>query len=104
MYYTKLNLHRVYIFANLFIMTLQNDNKLNRLERAPPEGLLVDASWLERQGYYGSLRSHYVSEGWLEQAARGAFRRPRGSLSWEQVVISLQTLLNYPVSVGGEQH
>lgn len=82
-------------------MTVQIGNKLNRLERDLPEGLLVDAPWLDRQGYYSSLRSQYVSAGWLEQAARGVFRRPRGSLSWEQVVISLQTLLGYPVSVGG---
>lgn len=82
-------------------MTVQIGNKLNRLERDLPEGLLVDAPWLDRQGYYSSLRSQYVSAGWLEQAARGVFRRPRGNVSWEQVVISLQTLLGYPVSVGG---
>jgi hypothetical protein len=30
------------------------------------------------------------------------FRRPRGSLNWQQVVISLQTILNYsPLLVGG---
>jgi len=82
-------------------MTKQIGNKLNRLERDLPEGLMVDAPWLDRQGYSSSLRSQYVSAGWLEQPARGVFRRPRGSVSWEQVVISLQTLLGYPVSVGG---
>jgi hypothetical protein len=82
-------------------MGIQNGNKLNRLERALPEGLLVDAAWLERNGYYRSLRSQYVSAGWLQQPARGVFRRPRGEISWEQVVISLQTLLEYRVSIGG---
>ncbi len=82
-------------------MSVQTGSKLNRLERALPEGLLVDASWLEQRGYYRSLRSQYVSAGWLEQPARGVFRRPRGTVSWEQVVISLQTLLEFPVSVGG---
>jgi len=82
-------------------MAEQIGNKLNRLERDLPEGLLVDAPWLDRHGYYSSLRSQYVSAGWLQQAARGVFRRPRGSVSWEQAVISLQTLLGYPVSVGG---
>ncbi|MEE9356264.1 MAG: type IV toxin-antitoxin system AbiEi family antitoxin domain-containing protein [Methylococcaceae bacterium] len=80
---------------------MQNGSKLNRLERALPEGLLVDASWLEQRGYYGSQRSQYVSAGWLEQPMRGVFCRPRGVVSWEQVVISLQTLLGFPVSVGG---
>ena len=70
------------------------------MERALPEGLLADAQWLEQRGYYRSLRSQYVASGWLEQPARGVFRRPRGTVSWEQVVISLQTLLEFPVSVG----
>lgn len=82
-------------------MSAQKRSKLNQLERALPEGLLVDASWLERHGYYRSQRSQYVSAGWLEQPARGVFCRPRGVVSWQQVVISLQTLLEFPASVGG---
>jgi hypothetical protein len=82
-------------------MTIHKKGKLNRLEKALPEGLLVDAAWLEREGYSRALRSQYVSAGWLEQPARGVFRRSRGSVGWEQVVISLQTLLGHPVSVGG---
>lgn len=82
-------------------MTEQRIGKLNWLERNVPEGLLVDAAWLERHGYYGSLRSQYVSAGWLEQPARAVYTRSRGALKWEQVVISLQTLLQYPLHVGG---
>lgn len=66
-----------------------------------PEGLLVDAAWMERHGYSSSLRSQYVSAGWLEQPARGTFKRPWGPLSWQQVVISLQVLLQQPLIVGG---
>lgn len=82
-------------------MTMPIKGKLNRLEKILPEGLLVDAGWLEREGYSRALRSQYVSAGWLEQPARGVFRRSRGTVGWEQVVISLQTLLGQPVSVGG---
>jgi len=82
-------------------MTVQIGNKLNWLERNLPEGLVVDAAWLERHGYSRSLRSQYVSAGWLKQPARGIFCRPRGKLGWEQVLISLQTLLEHQVSVGG---
>lgn len=82
-------------------MAVQSGNKLNWLERNLPEGLVVDAAWLEGHGYSRSLRSHYVSTGWLAQPARGVFCRPRGKLGWEQVVISLQTLLGCQVSVGG---
>lgn len=82
-------------------MSELKENKLNQLERLLPEGLLVDSSWLEVRGYYRSLRAKYVSSGWLEQPTRGVFRRPRGKIGWEQAVISLQTLLELPVSVGG---
>lgn len=79
----------------------QKETKLKWLERELPEGLVVTAAWLEKHGYSRSLRSKYLSAGWLQQPARGVFRRQRGELRWEQVVISLQTLLEFPVVVGG---
>ena len=66
------------------------------------EGLLVDAAWLTRRGYSTSLRSQYVAAGWLEQPARRVYQRPRGSVSWQQAVISLQTLLAQDLIVGGK--
>lgn len=42
-----------------------------------------------------------MGAGWLEQPARGIYRRPGGPLTWEQVVISLQMLLKRPFAVGG---
>jgi len=82
-------------------MAEQTERKLNHLERLLPEGLLVDAAWLSKHGYSTSLRSQYVTGGWLEHPARGVYQRPRGSLSWQQVVISLQTLLAQDLVVGG---
>ncbi|MGA8614367.1 MAG: type IV toxin-antitoxin system AbiEi family antitoxin domain-containing protein [Xanthobacteraceae bacterium] len=82
-------------------MAKQRSKRLNWLERHLPEGLLVDARWLTRHGYSTSLRSQYVAAGWLKRPARGVYCRMRGSLSWQQVVISLQALLQYPVLVGG---
>ena len=89
-------------------MTKHNRTKLNKLIRELPDGLLVDASWLEQRGYSRSLRSQYVASGWLSQPVRGVYSGPQGVLTWQQVVISLQSLLGLPVSVGGrtalEQH
>lgn len=83
-------------------MTGRNNNLLNKLERELPEGLLAHSAWFRKKGYSRQLLNHYVSTGWLEQPARGLFRRPRGTLSWQQVVISLQTiLLDHPFIVGG---
>ena len=74
---------------------------INQLERELPEGLLVDTTWFNDRGYSRQLLNHYVTAGWLEQPTRGVYRRPRGSISWQQAVISLQTLLAYPLIVGG---
>jgi len=88
----------------------QNKEKLNWLQRALPEGMVADAAWLEKHGYSGALRKKYVAHGWLDRVARGAYRRPTPqlpheggatTLSWQSVVISLQTLLAAKFVVGG---
>lgn len=91
-------------------MGQQKQGKLNWLQLNLPEGLLVDADWLQRHGYSSPLRSKYAAHGWLDQVARSVYRRPPAKLStpdkdeslqWQHVVISLQTLLDRPVTVGG---
>jgi hypothetical protein len=83
-------------------MDREKGGLLNQLANKLPEGMLVDAAWLKVQGYSTQLQHLYVKSGWLEQPTRSVFRRPRGALSWQQAVISLQTILNYsPLVVGG---
>jgi hypothetical protein len=77
------------------------ERPLHRLDRELPEGVLVDTAWLKAHGYSRQLLSHYVSAGWLSQPTRGVYRRPRGSLAWQQVVVSLQKFLDHPLAVGG---
>lgn len=62
---------------------------------------MVDAAWLKARGYSRQLLSHYVSAGWVKQPTRGVYCRPRGPRSWQQVVVSLQAMLQYPALVGG---
>lgn len=91
----------VYEYANIDSMAMQKRNSLNQLGQLIPEGILVDAAWLTQAGYSTSLRSQYVRAGWLDQPARRVYCRPRGELTWEQVVISLQTMLRHDLAVGG---
>ncbi len=82
-----------------------NKGKLNQLQRSLPEGLVVDASWLERHGVSRQLRRKYVMNGWLLSLARGVYRRPapfdnNEPLSWQQFLISLNTLLELPYQSG----
>lgn len=82
-------------------MVGQTQRPLNRLERELPEGVLVDAAWLKSHDYSRQLLNHYVRARWLEQPTRGVYRRPRSSLTWQQVVISIQAFLGYPLIAGG---
>lgn len=82
-------------------MTEPKRSYLYLLEMELPEGLLVDGNWLEQRGIASNLRAYYVKAGWLEQPVRGLYRRPRGTLGWQQVVISLQTLLGRTLFIGG---
>lgn len=87
----------------LHSMAKQDRPTINRLEQSLPEGLLVDSAWMTSHGYSTSLRSQYVQAGWLSQPARRVYQRPRGALSWQHVVISLQTLLARDLIVGGRR-
>lgn len=82
-------------------MATHSDRKLNRLQQELPEGLLADAAWMEAHGYSSALRSQYVRAGWLDSPTRRVYRRSRAPLTWQQVVISLQSLLAHPLAVGG---
>ena len=83
---------------------------LIRLHQLLPEGLLADAAWLNAAGYSSSVRSRYVTSGWLQPITRGVFRRPQyrpgiedvtAPLLWQHVVVSLQLVLKQPIVVGG---
>src|SRR5579863_2291303 len=82
-------------------MAEQNRGKLNRLERLLPEGLVADAAWMARHDYSTSLRSQYVKAGWLQHPVRQVYRRSTTPLTWQQIVVSLQTFLGYNLVVGG---
>lgn len=93
-------------------MERQKEGKLNQLPNLLPEGLVVDAAWLEKHGYSRSLRSRYAAKGWLAKLGGTVYWRPPHkpgrpdapeSPRWENVVVSLQTLLlaNGPALVVG---
>lgn len=85
-------------------MGIQKYFKLNRLQQILPEGLPVDSEWLQKQGYSRQLIAKYLRHGWLASPVRGVYRRDSAMIDprrWEPVVISMQTLLDVPVTVGG---
>ena len=86
-------------------MGSQTKGKLNWLQHTLPEGLVVDAGWLEQHGISRQLRRKYVMHRLaafsgtrrLLQAGSSQDARP---LPWQQLVISLNALLSVPVAVG----
>jgi hypothetical protein len=87
-------------------MGSHTQGKLNWLQHTLPEGLVVDSGWLERHNVSRQLRRKYVMNGWLLTLARGVYCRPSPSeqpspLQWQQLVISLNALLNFHVAAGG---
>lgn len=75
-------------------------HKVKELQRILPEGLVADTQWFAQRGYTSDMLSRYVKQGWLDRPARGVYRRPAPPLLWQQIVISLQSLMNVPVAVG----
>ncbi len=85
-------------------MGIQRHAKLNKLHQILPEGLPVDSNWLQKQGYSRQLIAKYLRHGWLASPVRGVYRRDSAMIDqqrWEPMVISMQTLLEAPVTVGG---
>ena len=102
---TLLNLIRNFIEvrhdAKKCTMSTLRHAKINDLLRQLPEGLPVDAAWLRARGYSSNLLRKYEAAGLLSQPAHRVYVRPRGPLVWQQLVISLQTLLARDLVVGG---
>src|SRR5690625_6632096 len=95
------NLTWVWIAPRILSVAEPKASLLNQLERDLPEGLIVDAAWLEERGIASNLRSYYVSASWLEQPVRSVYRRPRGEWTWQQVGIALQARVLKTTLVGG---
>lgn len=86
-------------------MGSQTQGKLNQLQQILPEGMVVDAGWLEGHGVSRQLRRKYVMNGWLKTLARGVFCRPQSpdeqsAVPWQQLLVSLNALENIPAAAG----
>ncbi len=82
-------------------MGLQNDDKLNSLQKRLPEGVVASSAWLVAQGYSRQLVRKYVQGHWLTPLGRGVYARPTATVNWEGVVLGMQQLEKLPFHVGG---
>ena len=82
-------------------MTIQNNEKLNRLMQIVPEGVAVPMAWLSERGYSRQLVATYMKGGWLEGLGHGVYMKPKSGMTWQGAVLGFQYLLGTPCHVGG---
>lgn len=82
-------------------MGIQNNDKLNQLQRRIPEGVAVPSNWLSANGYSPQLVRKYVQSGWLNPLGSRAYARPGAAVTWEGVMLGLQRLGGHQLHVGG---
>lgn len=63
-------------------MSLQKDEKLNKLLDLLPEGVAAPSFWLEHKGYSRQLVRKYVQGKWLMPLGRGVYARPTARVNW----------------------
>lgn len=89
-------------------MRRQKSEKLRELLSELPHGYLLDTRTLSRYGIDYRLAHKYVKHGWLDQVARGLYRRPYGSTDrsndavtdWRTITLSM-VFMGYRVHLGG---
>jgi hypothetical protein len=64
-------------------------------------GTVLTSQWLLEQGVSNDLARRYVSSGWLERLAQGAYARSGDHVDWQGALYSLQTQLHLNVHVAG---
>lgn len=83
-------------------MDSQNRSKINLLLMHWPKGTLAVYEGLKKQGVYRQLAETYVSGGWVERVARGAFKRAGDEVDLPGAVYALQTQLGLSIHPGGK--
>ena len=80
---------------------VQKRDKLNRLLREWPFGVVKTQSELEQRGISRQLSRLYVKNGWLEKVGQGAFQRAGDKIGWQGGLYALQQK-GYRLHVGGK--
>ena len=82
-------------------MSIQNDNKLQRILANWIPKTVGTSSWLGALGISPQLVKRYVASGWIEPIGQGAFKRPNETLEWQGALSVLQMQMELPVHLGG---
>lgn len=82
-------------------MTLQNNIKLKQLYQLIPNGVVISASWLEKNEISRQLRYDYISSNWLYTLGRSAYILNPKNYTWQGLVVGIQHFMRLPYHIGG---
>ena len=86
--------------CSLYIMNIDNGNKLNQLLQYWQTGGLLFSSWLNKNGYSAQLIQQYRRSGWFSMLTKGVMYRTGDKLSSFAAISSYNTQVNKGFYVG----
>lgn len=81
-------------------MTTKIMTKINQLLQSIPTGIVLQSSWLIRQGYSLDLQKYYRTGGWLQSWGHGAMVRTNENPGYDGAVYALQNQSNLSIHPG----
>jgi hypothetical protein len=81
-------------------MTTEISTKINQLLQSIPSGIVLQSSWLIRQGYSLDLQKYYRNSGWLQSWGHGAMVRTNENPGYDGAVYALQNQSNLSIHPG----
>lgn len=82
-------------------MTTENRTKINQLLAKIPQDVVLQSSWLLREGYSLDLQKYYRKSGWLKALENGAMFRGQDQPGYEGGIYALQKQSGLSVHPGG---
>lgn len=82
-------------------MSTKKESKINQLLQNMPEGTVVLASWLAKQGYSHDLQQKYLRSNWLETVGKGAFKRSGEVIAIFGALYAMQFQAGKAIHIGG---
>jgi hypothetical protein len=82
-------------------MSIPKSHKLRSLLDAWQPGTVATSAYLKAQSVTAQDAQKYVASQWLTPLGRGAFKRPKETVTWQGALYSVQSQLERPVHVGG---
>ncbi|MDP1843489.1 MAG: type IV toxin-antitoxin system AbiEi family antitoxin [Sediminibacterium sp.] len=82
-------------------MLTENRTKINQLLANVPQGVVLQSSWLLKEGYSLDLQKYYRNSGWLKALGNGAMFRSNNQPGYKGGVYALQKQSGLSIHPGG---